>query len=250
MARVVPSQVVQAIDEIFPSRDNKGFSVGVSAQQASQVDAVVQLVQSIPPELMTLSGLEFARLTVAVSMLRTFVSDWSTHGVQAYRLDPSALFGGRNPIVMIRDALAACPDEATALGSNDLQFISDPELRASLVGDLGAVQVALADGGWKAATVLSGSLVEALLLWTLGNNQNRLAESPNRKGEPLERWDLHDYIKVAADLKLIEVSTAEQARLTASPTIVPMKVRAKRTDQRTVEPGPDVIDSGLEPLPA
>jgi len=82
----------------------------------------------------------------------------------------------------------------------------------------------LTNGEWKAATILSGSIVEALLLWALSQRtkadiQNAVSNliSPGLlKREPasnLEGWVFHELIEVSEELKIIQAKTAIQARL-------------------------------------
>jgi hypothetical protein len=46
-------------------------------------------------------------------------------------------------------------------------FLNDPDLAEALRADIATASSALRNGEWKAATVLSGSVIEALLLWAL-----------------------------------------------------------------------------------
>ena len=73
---------------------------------------------------------------------------------------------------------------------------------------------------------MAGAAVEALLLWALQEHQlpadrnqaaqallasRKLAKKPNRQ---IERWDLAEYIEIAAHLNVIDPQTATEARLT------------------------------------
>ena len=80
-----------------------------------------------------------------------------------------------SPITIVRRALAKCPDQAPAPTTADFPFVTDADLREVLRTDLSEAERAFADGGWKAATILGGSLIEALLLWAL--QQRRPAET-------------------------------------------------------------------------
>jgi hypothetical protein len=89
---------------------------------------------------------------------------------------------------------------------------------------MGAINRALSNGEWKAATVLAGSAIEALLLWALQQRppadiataidvliaSRTLTRRPNTD---LEWWDLHEYTEVAANLAIIKSDTADQTRL-------------------------------------
>jgi hypothetical protein len=82
---------------------------------------------------------------------------------------------------------------------------------------------ALSDGEWKAATVLAGSIIEALLLWTISQREadiTRAIAGLQRRNvnlppanRPPEEWNLHEYIEVSAELKIIGDNTAAQCRL-------------------------------------
>ena len=60
-----------------------------------------------------------------------------------------------------------CPDTAPSAQTAGLEFIEDEGLRENLRIDISSAERAIADGVWKGATVLAGSIVEALLLWAL-----------------------------------------------------------------------------------
>jgi len=89
------------------------------------------------------------------------------------------------------------------------------QLRTDLRCDIGAIDRALSNGEWKAATVLAGSVIEALLLWALQQrlpadittavttlrNSGELTRQPDPN---LERWDLHEYTEVAAHVGIIQ----------------------------------------------
>jgi hypothetical protein len=124
----------------------------------------------------------------------------------------------------IRDALSKCPDEAPAPSTSELNFITDPALRENLRNDISAVERALSNSEWKAATVLAGSAIEALLLWELQNNSAALVTPAitqlvangtfSRQPPPnLEEWVLHQYTEVAAVTGAIQPSTAVETRL-------------------------------------
>ena len=126
-------------------------------------------------------------------------------------------------MTLIRQTLAKCPNEFPASGTSELSFIDDDELRERLGLDIGAVENAFSNLGWKAATVLAGSVIEALLLWVLEERfSDRVKDSVNRlvaagvfrkPKNDLKHWDLHLYVEVAAELRAIEKDTAQLVRL-------------------------------------
>lgn len=125
---------------------------------------------------------------------------------------------------MIRRGLIRCPDEAAILRHDQLLFIKEEHFRVALERDFSAANSALKNGEWKAATVLAGSVLEALLLWAVEKEdpvkvegarqvavqRRRLRSKPNND---LLRWDLLEYIEVAVVLNLIEEKTAVHQRL-------------------------------------
>jgi hypothetical protein len=128
------------------------------------------------------------------------------------------------PVTLIRRALAACPDQFPSKDTNELAFVPDNTLREGLRLDISSANQALSNGNWKAATVLAGSVVEALLLWALqerGPAEVKKAIDALLKKEIFSRapqadlatWHLHEYIEVAAELGVVKAQTANQARL-------------------------------------
>jgi hypothetical protein len=181
-----------------------------------QFQAVLDLVEQIPPELITLKDEEYAIFSASVSALR-----WNLQHPQdigrgfVITLYPIPKFGA-NPIALIFDMLGRCPDEFPSATTDELMFIEDADLRHSLRNDLSAVGRALTNSEWKAATVLAGSVVESLLLWRLAKDQTKAMATRyamSKKLPSIERWHLPDYIEAALELLLISENTATQARL-------------------------------------
>jgi len=202
MPRVVPSQVVLFMDGHF------GEALGGLYRQVPQIRewqrALVALLDRIPNELQPTAPADFAELIAGQEVLRAG-SEEQGPGRMYSRVEERALRE-------VHRILRACPDEAPAEGTSDPAFIDDGELRADLHRDLGEVNRALQNGEWKAATVLAGSVVEALLLWALQSRKPAevTTETATLK-KPLERWDLHELIDLAHRVGLI----SEDARVAA-----------------------------------
>jgi hypothetical protein len=227
MPRVVPSQVVQAIDLLFPwaksQRDAEDDRKSIHIGAANNAAAVLELVENIPNELLVLEPSAYARFLAATSALRNQLINWNSRGGIS-RLERISGLGELHPITIIRNAVALCPDEAPYIGTNELDYISDIDLRDSIWGDISAVRRALTNQEWKAATILAGSTIEALLLWSLSTKSapeiqsaisslmanNALDKKPDTNEE---EWSLHQYIHVCRKLDLISDSTRAQALL-------------------------------------
>jgi hypothetical protein len=126
---------------------------------------------------------------------------------------------GADAVTTIRRILATLPDEYPPAAHAELQFISELDLRGSIRADVGAAHRALGGGEWKAATILAGSAIEALLHARLSqfDPMQRAAapRAPTSKGvkKDLDDFVLYDCIVVAEDLKLINGATATAALL-------------------------------------
>ena len=106
MPNVVPSQIVDIIDRIFPlAKENKSFSL--NRDFSVQCGIIVNLVEQLPDELINIFGDEYRELQTALAMLKTAREDWITRNF------PICTFKGLsfvNPISPIRNALEKCPD--------------------------------------------------------------------------------------------------------------------------------------------
>jgi hypothetical protein len=226
MPRVVPSQVVDFINTLWPSSNQHDNLAG---NDAGQLAALIDIVDQIPDELLTMDSPAYARFICGKGQIKQKLVTW------AFESNPSrwpslGLLPGnppRSPVTEIRDTLAMCPDESPAPGTSELNFIPDADFRANLRNDIGAVYRALASGEWKGATILAGSAAEALLLWALQRctpaeittaiatlrASNDLSTNPDPNALESREWNLYGYIQVAENLDIIEENTATAARL-------------------------------------
>jgi hypothetical protein len=102
-----------------------------------------------------------------------------------------------------------------------LAFVTDADVRDDLRLDIAAVDRALANREWKAATVLAGSAIEALLLSKLRTVPEQelaaVARGVLKRDRPLEEWHLREYIDVATvcprPLPTLRSDTGKQAQL-------------------------------------
>ena len=252
MRRVVPSQVVEFIDSVFGHVNTESADSSQTLHLVEEVRgsllALVELVERIPGHLITVGSKKLAQLMVALEIIKTGVrgaeSQEYLEATQrgARVLGPVKSSGGWNPIVLIRQALVECPDEVAGPATAELKFIGEPDLRQILRLDISTVDGALSNGEWKAATVLAGSVVEALLLWKLEQSsgtdrqtaiQNLLQTKRLHKqpSSDLENWNLGQYIEVASKLKLIADATANSCRLAKDFRNLIHPGRAKRLGQ-------------------
>ncbi|MGD1027669.1 hypothetical protein [Candidatus Binatus soli] len=262
MSRMVPSLILSIIDRAFPWAKQADVTTELlNIMGADTIAGIVKLLDQISDELLSIEPREFADFILARESLRhasaTFVS-----GTKATHPWPRP--GDRNALCFIKHVLNGCPDEAPVAGTNELAFIEDEELRRALRLDLGAVESSLRNGEWKSATILAGSLVEAFLLWAIGQHDQyeitatikRIAGKSRRQPEPsdLESWDLIHYIEVARELNRITDETASQARIAKDfrNLIHPGRERRRkmRCDRGTARSAAAAVDHVLRDLMA
>jgi hypothetical protein len=231
MPTVVPSLIVQYIDKAFSEDEKTGSRpIVLSPARLGALNALLALVREVPEVLLPSEPEQYARMIqsreeIRLSVRKAESQDQQMHSAPYGPIDmrPSAP-GQPSAVGLIRAILATCPDEVTPHGSEELVFIKDPDIRGGLLRDFATTRSALLNEEWKPATVIAGSLLEALLLWAIKQKpasevQAACSSAVSRKGlskaprgDPL-RWDLHECIEIATELSLIEADSTGQARL-------------------------------------
>jgi hypothetical protein len=217
----MPSQVVQTIDELFPHAASGRRGAVLDAGHSSQLLGILQLLTDVPDELITLTSADYSELILAKTTIEEHVAIWRARG----NVGQMSNVKGFDAVTVIRRALAKCPDEYPPSATTELLFIKDAALRENIRRDLGAANRALNNAEWKAATVLAGATIEALLHWRLqepspGTAAVQSAVTALVKGgtiskpdSNIDRWELHHFIEVAGYLNLLKPDTCSAARL-------------------------------------
>jgi hypothetical protein len=212
----MPSQVVETIDDLFP--DAQGM-LGIG--YTLQLLCVLNLLKDVPEQLIILSSADYAKLVLAKCTIEEMLAIWRSRAGSG-----EMLYADRaKTVAEVRRLLAKCPDEYPPSAAADLLFINDAALRDNIRGDLGAAERALNNAEWKAATVLAGATIEALLHWRLQQPSPGLAAvqaaaatlaASGKTGKPhnhIDNWTLQQFIEVAAHLDLLKPDTCSAARL-------------------------------------
>ncbi len=210
MTKVVPSQIVSFIDRIYPTAKSTPNMTVYSADSAV-LGAIIDLADDLPLELLTISGDDYANYVFGLEAMQAAIDRWNYRGGD----DPPRNHDGKSAVYLVREALSKCPDQSPSVQTTALAFILDRQLAESIRLDIDSATSALHSNDFKAATVLSGSAMEALLLWKIqdvGITSPVAGMRRNIRPSP-EEWFLEDYIMVAASLNLIKPSTVTQARL-------------------------------------
>ncbi len=202
MPRIVPSQVVAAIDRLFgPSRNELDVEM-IGFAQRDNVRTLLLLLRQVPNELITTPFADYTEYLQCQSSLTSALSIWDAAG----QGPPVRNASGKDPVERIRRILAVCPDENLP-PYPDLGFIPDNAARANVQQDIRAAWIDFRSEEWKGATVFATVALEALLFWALKGHAD--VQQP----EQLDRQYLRDYINQAERLRVIAKETAEQARL-------------------------------------
>lgn len=101
--------------------------------------------QNTPPfnRLLTVGPDDYARLQFALAAIRTVMPMWQ---IRDYAIERIKGHGHLNPVTIIRNAFAKCPDEGAMESTSDLAFISDEELRDGLRVDISSANQAFQNG--------------------------------------------------------------------------------------------------------
>lgn len=225
MARVVPSMVVKALEQAFPwaktLADGEGSnSYGLGVEHAVIVGTVASLIDQIPGELYPVDADDHFRLVGCLGAMRAAGIAWSGggHPSLAPKLDVIKALGKLHPLAICIQVLRRCPDETPHATTPDLLFLPSDDVRRSIRVDVANAYRALGNGEFKAATVLAGSVIEALLLFRLQSEDKTAIETARskvdddrkargkalvRKGD-LEDLVLTDYADLAAELRILD----------------------------------------------
>jgi hypothetical protein len=223
MPHIVPSQIVSAIDRFYPWAAVNQAGRPTGYDQLKQFAVIVQLIGQLPDGILVVEPADYLLFTIAVEVIREQASIWHLRGNTGTTLRNIPGHGNLHPIHVVRSVLAKCPDEMPSPETQELRFIEDDALRGSIWQDVASTNRALSNLEWKAATVLAGSAIEALLLWGLNQTaeeeKNGAIEASLQEGElgaappaELERWSLHQYISVSRRIGLISQDTATIAQ--------------------------------------
>jgi hypothetical protein len=109
VARIVPSQAVALIDQCFPTaaQQQEGQDFTLSSGHSTLLAAIVDLVERVPDELVTVDGYDFSILCVCVAAIKNQMDRWLARGDQTFNR-----IGGLphlSPVTLIRRVMDKCP---------------------------------------------------------------------------------------------------------------------------------------------
>lgn len=168
MGKVFPSQVVEYIknyrSELGATFQNhiNNSKIEVTQRNVGYFSALLRLISEIPNELITIHGGDYTNFVLAIESIKIALDNFSLN-------KNSYVFAvnENNVISIIEDNLKKLSDTVIENVTNELSFIKDSLLRESIREDISNVENSIRNGNWKAATVMSVSACEALLLWVI-----------------------------------------------------------------------------------
>jgi hypothetical protein len=221
MSHVMPSQVVETIDQLFPHAARGGGDGQLQAGHSPQLMGLLKLVKEVPAVLIIVPPAAYAQLVLALSTIQFHIDVWTARG----NVGGMGPVNGVDAVTAIRRVLVQCPDEYPPPIMTELLFVGDPDLRESIRRDIGAATRAIDTAEWKASTVLAGAAIEALLLWKLLEPprdattvqatmiQKAQANGSRIPNKDINRWGLADYIDAAEHYGIIKGDTPAAAHL-------------------------------------
>lgn len=240
MPNIMPSQVVLVIEKFFShvTKNTPGDGL-IHSGQCDVLQGIVDLIREIPSELIAVPTDQYADLVLAMAI----IEEQGKFRIGRGTSFPLPAIKSVDVATVLYKVLSQCPDEFPSAHTTDLLFVTDVELRQSIRQDMGAVNRAVAHAEWKAATVLAGAAIEALLLWRLNVQPptdaaaaiNKLLTNGTLKDKPpsdLGKWSLSQFVEVTSELKILSNKTVSAARLCNSYRNLIYPGRARRLGEK------------------
>ena len=169
----------------------------------------------LPPALAPREPSEYTRFLIAIAVMEHQLDVWREKrdsGGSLKWLPQIEGYEREHPIRPLHDLLAHCPDDVADETEAGLLFIADADDRALLRRDIAAAERTFNQSEFKAATVLAGSVVEALLILRIelveGGRVVEAAAKNDLRGRDrtqiLDRADLAGLIRLAKELELFQ----------------------------------------------
>jgi hypothetical protein len=235
MPQVMPSQIVEAIDNTVGNSMPDDSVSAFSRDHAPLLASLADLFDEVPPELLAAcSASDDADLLQARSIIRQMCLQWQNLTGNQF----APVIRGKDVAKVLRRVMVALPDENPPAEHAGLEFITDPELRDSIRRDVGSAHKALGNAEWKPATVMAGASIEALLHWRLELFDQHVREQAKRapavrgKKKDLNDYVLYEYIEVSEDLQILNPTIVTMATLARGFRNLIHPGKARRTQER------------------
>lgn len=238
----MPSQVVIVIEKFFShvTKNVPGDGL-IYSGQLDILQGIVNLVRDIPSELVNVPADQYADLVLAMAI----IEEQNKFRIGRGTSFPLPAINKIDVATVVHRVLLQCPDEFPPTTKKELLFVTDADLRQSICQDMGAINRAIANAEWKAATVLAGAAIEALLLWRLSlqpptgpdvaaaiGNLVSKGTLTNKPPSDNEKWSLSQFVEVTGELNILRGKTVLAARLSNSYRNLIHPGRARRLGEK------------------
>ncbi|MDL2409974.1 hypothetical protein PY650_31030 [Rhizobium calliandrae] len=166
MAAVLPSQIVVAIEYMFGSARNELDGNGVRHSYQNEVRCLLELLESVPRDLIALPFNEYVELTRCRAALSAAVAKWAIGDIS-----PAYAVMGKDAVERIRLLMSKCGDEVPPK-EPILAFIAEDGIRTPIEDKIRAAWTDFSANEWMGATVFAGAALEGMLHWALKDRVN------------------------------------------------------------------------------
>jgi hypothetical protein len=202
MLRVLPSQALMALDDLFGPARTELYEQRTTGQFRTEVSALLELLDEIPRDLVDLPLRDYVEFLRCKGSLITALARWGAGDETAARQ-----VGNKEPIECIRRLLKQCRDELPP-PEPELPFIAELDKRLGIEDQIHTAWANYNAREWLGATTFAGVALESLLLWALKN-----APSPLATDASLDKLKIYQLIDAATKSNFISEDTAKQAQL-------------------------------------
>jgi hypothetical protein len=171
--RVLPSDVVQAIETLIGKKTNDSDDGRIKHHYLPEVKTILALLDDVPSELIDLPFQEYLELARCRSVLAVTAARWQIGDTIVVRD-----VGTKDAVERIRRLIAQCQDARPA-PQPELPFVVDPARRASIEEKIRAAWIDFDGQEWLGATTFSGSALESVLLWAVEAAGVKTKKPPN-----------------------------------------------------------------------
>jgi hypothetical protein len=192
MPSILPSHIVAAIDSMFGSNRMEIDNHAVGHIHKAQVQALLAMLDELPPELVDLDARDYLELRQCCGVLATTLPAWNLGSIA-----PANSVGGKDVVERIRRLMLKCSDQLPPR-EPELPFIVEEDVRLGIEDRIQAAWTDFNAREWMGATVLAGHAIEALLLWAV---KKQSGDAMLQK--PPDELHLHDLIEEAEKRRLI-----------------------------------------------
>src|ERR1700730_10270841 len=121
MPKVLPSQIIEAIDSLFGANRNELDERAVRHVFRAEVHALLTLLDEVPRELIDLGARDYLEFSRCRAVLATSLATWNLGDIM-----PARDVGGKDAIERLRRLMKQCHDELPP-AEPELPFIADTD---------------------------------------------------------------------------------------------------------------------------